>query len=360
MINKTDEPSMTNMSINDEDAEIAKQSKIKAESQTMMSMAQSAGITLQEYHGEPGQFRGICPFHEPKMQTFAVNVLKGRFHCIYCRRAGGAITLAAQLWKVSTSDAAEILQATTGPIPGQRPKPAEPPSNPNSAVVNRLMVYFNHDLAINRHAANICTRLGLDSSKLANQGMGWCWPGRPMDELLNQRLTPEELTTSDLMAINEEGSWVTTVPGGFVIPDLDHNKIASRLIAYDAAEEQWHFPSNQPPAIIGLRRLFHHEEVIHLTDQPLVYLKAVEIGTPTALICDHQQLERAARAVNNKAPSSLAIYSEESELLRNTVGLAEIPEAEPTEALSRFNHMTPRRTWNLRSRPRRQTETGRK
>ena len=360
MTDKTHEPSIPHMSENAEADQVTKQSKIKAESDAMMSMAQSAGINLQEHPGEPGQFRGMCPFHEPQIQTFAVNVLKGRFHCIYCRRAGGATTLASQLWKVSTSDAAQIMQAITGPAPGQRPKPTKPPSNPNSAVVNRLMVYFNHDLAINRHAANICARLGLDSSKLANQDMGWCWPGRPLDELLNQHLILEELTTSDLMEKNQDDNWITSVPGGFVIPDLDNNKIASRLIGYDAAEDQWYFPSNQPPAIIGIRRLFLHEEVIHLTDQPLVYLKAVEIGIPTALICDYQQLTRAARAINNKAPSSMAIYSTDSEHLWNIDALAEIPRAEPNEALSRFNHMTPRRTWNLRSRPSRRDKNGRK
>ena len=350
MTDKTPSPSMAQMSEITERSDTAREAPIRDDAKAMMSMAESAGIHLQEYEAEPGQFRGNCPFHQPAIQTFAINVIKARFHCIYCRRAGGASVLAAQLWKVSTSDAAHILSQLTGPVPGQRPKPSEPTSNPNSAVVNRLMTYFNRDMAINKHAANICNRLGLDPHKLADQEMGWCWPGRPLDDLLNQDLIPEELETSNLMAKTHEGNWVTSVPGGFVIPDLDHNKVASRLLGYDPSEEKWYYPSNEQPAILGVRRLFRQQEVIHLTDEPLVYLKAVEIGIPTALICDQHQLEQAAKVVASKEPHSIAIYSTNSQAIGNTFALDQIPEGQSDETLSRFSYMAPRRSWNLRSR----------
>ena len=332
--------------------------KIQQESQTMLSMARSAGIELKENPDYPGELRGNCPFHKPPVSTFAINVQKGRFHCIYCRRAGGADSLAAHLWKVSTADAHHTLQSLETPAPGRRPLPLQPPPNPNSAIANRLMTYFNRDLAINRNVAYICKSLGLVAKELANRQMGWSWPGRPMDELMEQDITAAEMPASDLLLKEEKGNWTTAMPDGLVIADLDPNGAARQLISYDDIKEKDYYPSERRPPTIGIQRLHRHEAVIHLTDDPLVYLKAVELDLPAVLTCNGEQTQRAAREILAKQPGAIALYSSYRRIAEPVLDRTGIAQAATDRKLSRFRYLLPRRMYNLRMIRRKQTANG--
>ena len=323
----------------------------EANGQNMLAMARDAGIEMTENNQDPGQYRGVCPFHNPPIATFAIYVQNGRFNCIYCHQTGGIASLAANLWKVSTNDALRGLRHLRNKPSGHRPRPRNTPANPNSAVINRLMVHFNRDMAINHHAANICARLALNPTKLADEKIGWCWPGRPMDELLRQNITKQELQTSDLLTLGENGSWTTTMPSGFVIPDLDRNRLATNLIGYDTFRGEAYFPSRRRPATIGAERLPNQPAVVHVVSNLLVYLKALELGLATILTCDNRAIKQASQAIDEKKPQAISFYIGNRRAADQLAENINAPTLEPDEALSYFQHMLPRRIKDLTKRP---------
>ena len=318
----------------------------------MLSMIRDAGVTMKESDLETEQHRGNCPFHAHPTPTFAINVNSGRFHCIYCHRAGGIAAMAAHLWKVSTNDALRTLRRLGEAPPGQRPMPQVTPANPNSAVINRLMVHFNRDMALNPRAANICARLGFNPTKLADQDMGWCWPGRSMDHLLEQDITLSELENSDLLTTDENGVWTTTMPSGFVIPDLDRNRLATNVIGYDTYRGEAFFPSRRRPDTVGADRLPNQAEQIHVTNEPLLYLKALELNLTAVLTCNHRTIHQTAREISAKHPHAVSLYISSERAAGEFLDVVNAPSAEPDEALSRFRHMLPRRIANLKGRTR--------
>ena len=340
------------ISINDLKAAEQRDQQNRSNGIAMLSMARDADITMNESDLETGQSRGNCPFHNPPTPTFAINVNSGRFHCIYCRRAGGIAAMAAHLWKVSTNDALRNLRHLSEAPPGRRPTPKLTPANPNSAVINRLMVHFNRDMALNPHAANICARLGLNPTKLADHDIGWCWPGRSMDHLLEQEITLGELENSDLLNTDENGVWTTTMPSGFVIPDLDRNRLATNVIGYDTFRGEAFFPSRRRPESVGADRLPNQAEHIHVTNEPLLYLKALELDLTAVLTCNHRTIRQAAQDISANHPHAVSLYISSKHAVGQFLDVVNTPSAKPDEALSRFQYMLPRRIANLTGRTR--------
>ena len=67
------------------------------------------------------QFWGLCPFHQEKTASFAVNEEKGVFHCYACHVGGDVITFVQQIERIDFKTAAKRLGlGTYHPSPEQR------------------------------------------------------------------------------------------------------------------------------------------------------------------------------------------------------------------------------------------------
>ena len=316
----------------------------------MTAMLASAGIELAPDPRNPSRLRGNCPFHEPPIDTLSVDTAMERFSCVYCHRHGSLVVLAANLWKVSCDDAAKTLRDLEDSPTARRPTPATTPDNPNSAVINRLMRYFNHDLAINVTARNICQRLSLHAQKLANQNLGWCWPGQPMDPLMEQDVTPEEMQESNLLKRDDSGKWVTALPGGFVIPDLDRNRIASSLMGFNTRQGQPYFPVETRHPTLGVLRIPHATSLVHVVSHPLTYLKAIELELNAVLVCDTKQVGRVTSTIAGRTPENVAICAPMPETYEAEFAKFGIETTPPDERLTEYRSLLPRRVQGLRNR----------
>src|SRR5665647_1734402 len=79
--------------------------------------AELLGINLKK---AGAQFRGPCPIcKDGGDRAFVVTPAKGLFYCFgKCRKGGDAITLAAEVQKISLREAAEFLADKAGLSPG--------------------------------------------------------------------------------------------------------------------------------------------------------------------------------------------------------------------------------------------------
>ncbi|MGB1025398.1 MAG: DNA primase, partial [Rhodospirillaceae bacterium] len=76
--------------------------------------------------GGPGEFKGLCPFHNEKTPSFTVSDTKGFFHCFGCGAHGDVIAFEMRASNVPFLDAVERLAAQAGMVmPQTDPKEAE-------------------------------------------------------------------------------------------------------------------------------------------------------------------------------------------------------------------------------------------
>lgn len=96
--------------------------------------AQSDFLTiLARYHIAPARHQGqvslLCPFHDDRQPSLSINLERKLFHCFACQAKGDILDFVARIENVSLLDAAGIVIECCGiPVEGQRPKPAEGPS----------------------------------------------------------------------------------------------------------------------------------------------------------------------------------------------------------------------------------------
>ena len=67
-------------------------------------------VELQE-GSSPGEWVGLCPFHQEKTPSFTVTESNGKWFCFGCHRGGNVVTFAMRYHRLSKQDAIDLLSA---------------------------------------------------------------------------------------------------------------------------------------------------------------------------------------------------------------------------------------------------------
>lgn len=81
------------------------------ESLILSQSIQAAGVELKRRGGE---WLGLCPFHDEKTPSFAINDPKGVYYCRGCRAKGDIISFHSDFYSVSPGEAIKALAAQAG------------------------------------------------------------------------------------------------------------------------------------------------------------------------------------------------------------------------------------------------------
>jgi DNA primase len=123
------------------------------------------------------EFRACCPFHNEKTPSFWVSPEKGFYHCFGCSAHGTVIDFLMNYDRLSFVEAVEDLAARLGlEVPREGDAGGAPAPRVDEdlyAVMARVAVFYQQQLAGNERAMAYAGRRGLDAQVLQAFGIGY-------------------------------------------------------------------------------------------------------------------------------------------------------------------------------------------
>jgi DNA primase len=218
-------------------------------------------ISLQQKG--PGQYSGLCPFHNEKTPSFSVSTDKKFFHCFGCKASGDVITFVMLFDKITFSEALRRLGDECG-----------------VAVDNKINSKFQKNkkfLEINALFTKICNELlyepscyygleyvksrGIKDEIIQKYKLGYL-PINKFEIVLSQLIknfSQEDIIKSGVIKINSNNSLYSPFTGRIIFPIFDtanHNVgFGSRIIKNDNAKAKYLNSSDSD--------FFHKSEILY-------------------------------------------------------------------------------------------------
>jgi DNA primase len=228
----------------------------------------------------PGQYLGLCPFHNEKTPSFSVSTEKKFFHCFGCKASGDVIKFTMMIDNIPFAEAIKKLAQEIG-ITVRSIKNERFERNKQYIEVNSVFTKICNDLLYDKNASQgleYIKKRGIKDELIHKYSLGY-FPSHKSDEILKtltDDFSEDIILKSGVFKVGNNQKLYSPFFGRIIFPIFDSSKrnvgFGSRIITNDKDKAKYLNSSDSD--------FFHKSELLYgiehmLGDQQLKATKTI-------------------------------------------------------------------------------------